>query len=99
MLVQDSDHPFPWVHWQWKHGSERWRSDDTSLSAAVDSPQRIIPTVAVPAAPVPVHTAYAEPTGRLRSAHDSRLKLDLATEIRSSVASPIGSTRELLPAG
>jgi hypothetical protein len=40
--------------------------------------KKIIPTIAVPAAPIPVHTAYAVPTGRTLSDQLSSEKLPAA---------------------
>jgi hypothetical protein len=41
---------------------------ETSLASEADSPRNQIPTSAVPAAPSPVDTAYAEPTSSFFSA-------------------------------
>ena len=46
-----------------------------SLLKAADSPNRTMPSTTVPTAPIPVHTAYAVPNGRLRVAAPTRPKL------------------------
>jgi hypothetical protein len=53
----------------------RIRPIDTSLVADTVSPRMAIPIAAVPAAPMPVHTAYAGPTSSRRRARLSRPKL------------------------
>jgi hypothetical protein len=53
----------------------RTRPIDTSFRADTASPRKIMPIVAVPAAPIPVHTAYAAPTSSSRSATVSKPKL------------------------
>src|SRR3954447_26779327 len=57
----------------------------TIRSAPAGSPRARIPTVAVPAAPIPVHTAYAVPTGRSRRARFKRAKLAIAQTAKSTV--------------
>ena len=39
-----------------------------NIRTETDSPSMAMPTTAVPAAPIPVHTAYAGPTSSFRSA-------------------------------
>src|SRR3954468_14982763 len=54
---------------------ETIRPRHASLLAAADSPNSTIPSPTVPTAPIPVHTAYAVPSGRLRVATPTRNKL------------------------
>ena len=53
----------------------RIRAIDASLSGLADSCRARIPTIAVPAAPMPVQTAYTVPIGSDRSACDMPQKL------------------------
>ena len=48
---------------------------ETNRNQSTDSLNRIIPTIATPTAPMPVHTAYAVPNGKVLSAHISKPKL------------------------
>src|SRR5580693_2854359 len=54
---------------------DKIRPIDTSFVADTASPRNTMPTVAAPAAPIPVQTAYAGPTSSSRSATVSRPKL------------------------
>src|SRR5579864_128560 len=56
----------------------RTRPIDTSFRVDTASPRKIIPTLAAPTAPIPVHTAYAAPTSSLRRAAVSSAKLTSA---------------------
>ena len=51
-----------------------------------------MPTSAVPAAPIPVHTAYADPTSRCRRAKVSSPKL-----MSAQMAKPIVGTTLVIP--
>jgi membrane-associated protein len=53
----------------------RTRPIDTSFRVDTASPRKIMPTVAAPTAPIPVHAAYAAPTSSSRSATVSSAKL------------------------
>ncbi len=46
-----------------------------NLAASRDSPNKTIPSAAVPTAPIPVHTAYAVPMGSCFVACPSRITL------------------------
>jgi hypothetical protein len=46
------------------------------LNGAAESPSTAIPRIAVPAAPMPVQTAYPVPTGSVRSENERRKTLD-----------------------
>jgi len=54
------------------------------LTMARDSPNRIMPNIATPTAPMPVHTAYAVPTGIVFMATDNNQKLMPIAETVSS---------------
>ncbi len=58
---------------------------DTILASVIDSPRAIMPTTAVPAAPMPVHTAYAGPTSRCLSPWLSSAKLISAHTAKPAV--------------
>jgi len=53
----------------------RMRPRQTSRAAVTGSPNQRMPPSTVPTAPMPVHTAYAVPMGRLRAASPSRTTL------------------------
>ena len=57
------------------------RSKQTILMMSRDSPNRTMPNIATPIAPIPVHTAYAVPTGIVFMATDSKQKLMAIAEI------------------
>jgi len=60
------------------------RSKQTTLMISLDSPKSSIPNIATPTAPIPVHTAYAVPTGIVFIAADSNQKLmAIAVTVRS----------------
>src|SRR4051794_40431206 len=52
------------------------RPRQASLLKAADSPNSTIPSATVPTEPIPVHTAYAVPSGRLRVATPTRPRLN-----------------------
>lgn len=58
--------------------------------SALDSPKSAMPTMAVPAAPMPVHTAYAVPTGIVFSACARQAKL----AIIAAMVMTLGQRRE-----
>ena len=58
---------------------------DTSFRVDTASPRKIMPTVAAPTAPIPVHTAYAAPTSSSRSAIVSSEKLTSAHTAKVTV--------------
>ena len=60
------------------------RSKQIILMMSRDSPNRIIPNIATPTAPMPVHTAYAVPTGIVFMATDNNQKLMAIAETVSS---------------
>src|SRR5712692_328509 len=47
-----------------------------SRNGSADSPNRTIPSSTVPTVPTPVQTAYAVPTGRVRTARPSSVRLN-----------------------
>ena len=51
------------------------KSKQITLITSRDSPNKNIPNIATPTAPMPVHTAYAVPTGIVFMAADSNPKL------------------------
>jgi hypothetical protein len=51
------------------------RATQASRLSDADSPKPKIPRMTVPTAPIPVHTAWAVPTGRVRIAVASKKKL------------------------
>jgi hypothetical protein len=65
---------------------------EISFTVDTDSPSTAMPTMAVPAAPIPVHTAYAGPTSRCRSATVSRPKL-----ISAQTAKPAVGASRVIP--
>jgi hypothetical protein len=48
---------------------------ETTRKRSLDSPRKRIPRMATPTAPMPVHTAYAVPTGNVFNDRDNRYKL------------------------
>ena len=48
------------------------KSKQIILTISRDSPNRAIPKIATPTAPMPVHTAYAVPTGIVFMAADNK---------------------------
>lgn len=56
----------------------------SSLIGAGESPRNIMPNIAVPAAPIPVQTAYPVPTGSVRSESERRNTLDNPAAIVNS---------------
>lgn len=65
----------------------RMRARQISRSGAADSPKKIIPRIATPAPPMPVHTAYPVPTGKDFNESESRttLEIPVATVITAGI--------------
>jgi hypothetical protein len=65
---------------------------------AAGSPKRMTPAMAAPTAPVPVHTAYPVPTGRVRSATASRTMLRISVTTNSTVGPAFENPSDCLSA-